>query len=179
MSKLKGKKVIALKETFLNTTLGHSAIIPARIPTRIPPPLFDVAARSGCVDYNPEMANAMVEAMKDAADTASDADVEAHADPKALVREAVRKVMLLGDKSTFTTAGIPKVTAVKVALDRAITEQEIKVEVALDREIVYDVFVELQDVKPETPEAPDLPPADLSDGESGGATAMLERVGEE
>ena len=178
--KQKPKKVIALQETRLSSGTGHDVVIPARIPTYIPWPLWEDAARNGCVDYNPALANDMIKALQEATelDKASDVDVKAASDPRALIVEAVRSVMLIGDKSAFTGAGVPKVAAVKVALDRVRADQGVKVDVALDREIVYDVFLELQDVKPEAAAVPDIPAGALGDEESGGDVEdMLARVG--
>ena len=173
------KKIIALQETRLSGTLGHTCIVPARIPTTIPNALYDIARKNGCVDFDPKMAQAMVDAMKEAAKESSDVDIKAAGDPKSFVTEAVRKVMLLGDASTFTTAGVPKVMAVRKVLDLELADQGVTIEVALDREIVYDVFLELQDVRPEdAPPAPVLKPGTLSGEESGGdVESMLERVG--
>ena len=173
------KKVIALQETRLSGTLGHTCIVPARIPTTIPEPLYAVAAKSGCVDFDPRMAQAMVDAMQEAAKESSDVDIKAAGNPKLFIIEAVRKVMLLGDASTFTSSGVPKVVAVRKALDVELSTQGVTVDVALDREIVYDVFLELQDVKPEAAApAPELHPGTLGSEESGGdVEEMLSRVG--
>lgn len=173
------KKVIALQETRLAGTLGHTCIVPARIPTTIPEPLYAIAAKSGCVDFDPKMAQAMVDAMKEAAKESSDVDIKAAGDPKSFVREAVRKVMLLGDTSTLTSSGTPKVMAVRKVLDVELAAQGVTVDVAVDREIVYDVFLELQDVRPEdAPPVSDLQPGTLGGEEAGGNVEdMLARVG--
>ncbi len=170
------KQVFCLTETFLNGTLGHSAIIPAREPIWIPWQLFELAAKNGVVDYNPEMAGAMIEAIE-SVEHANDKDEEAVTDPTKYITEAVRKVMLLGDKSAFTIDNVPKLVAVRAFLDQELSDAGVSVHVPLDREIVYDVFLGLQDVKSEEPTPEPLPEPHLEGDESGGSVAdMLERI---
>ena len=174
------KKVISLQNVRLASTSGHIILIPARKPTRIPDALYLEAAKNGCIDYDPKLAKAFVEAM---AAAANEADEEAAFDPSGLIREAVRKVMIFGDKKSLTKDGIPKVAAVRSTLDILLAEEQISVDVAVDREIVYDMFVELQDVVANEKAASELVQAskpakgDLTGEESGGdVDAMLDRV---
>ena len=175
--KKKPKQVITLKETFLTGVLAHSVLVPAKEPTYIPWQLFEAAARSGCVDYNPKMAQVMIDAM-DAVENPTEADAETAANPEVLIESAIRKVMLLGDASTFTDAGVPKVAAVKAFLDQGKAEAGISVDIPLDREIVYDVFLGLQDVTPESVDPEPIPAASLEGEDAGGSVEdMLSRVG--
>lgn len=173
------KKIISLQDVRLASTSGHIILVPARKPTRIPDALYLEAAKNGCIDYDPKLAKAFVEAM---AAAATEADEEAVFDPTALIRESVRKVMIFGDKQALTKDGIPKVAAVKSALEILLAEEEISVDVAVDREIVYDMFVELQDAVANEKAASELVAAsqhggDLEGEEAGGdVDAMLERV---
>ncbi len=171
------KQVFTLADTHLSSTLGHSAFVPAKKPTYITWQLFEVAARSGCVDYSPATADAMLEAIA-AVENPTSADEEAVVDSKRLITDAVRKVMLVGDASTFTDAGVPKLVAVKAFLDQGKAEAGISVDIPLDREIVYDVFLGLQDVKPVEPQSDPMPTGELEGEDSGGSVAdMLDRVG--
>ncbi len=176
------KKVIALSETRLAGTLGHTIIIPARKPTRIPKSLYLEAAKRGCVDYDPRMAKAFLDALREAGELGDQDEIVIN--PQALAKQAVRKVMLLGDKSAFTANGVPKVAAVRRALDMQLEEDEITAEVALTKTMVYDVFLELQDedaleAAPVSTVSKRQIKGDLEGEESGGSVEdMLERVGD-
>ena len=175
------KKIISLKDVRLASTTGHIILVKARKPTRIPDQLYLEAHKNGCIDYDPKLAQAFVEAM---AAAANEGDEKAAFDPSGLIKESVRKVMIFGDKKTLTKDGIPKVTAVRSALDILLAEQEISTEVAVDREIVYDAYVGLQDVVDREKAATELVAissgagaSNLTGEEAGGdVDAMLERV---
>lgn len=174
------KQVFALKQTRLISTLGASAVVEPETPTLIPWQLFEAAAQSGCVDYNPAMADAMMKAMA-AIESPIAADEKAIIDPSDLITAAVRKVMLMGDESAFKPDGTPKLAAVHAFLDAEKIAAGVTVDIPLSREIVYDVFLELQDVKPADPEPellpdPDLEGEDSSGGRGGSVWDMLGRI---
>ena len=167
------KEVFCLEETRLISTLGASAIIAAKTPTLIPWQLWEAAAMAGCVDYKPEMAEAMLEALESAAEAVDPSD------PADMIRSAVHDVMLSGDTSAFKEDGTPKLVAVEAYLAQAKADIGYTADIPLDSEIVYDVFLGLQDVKPADPEPEPLPAADLEGEDKGGGSVwdMLGRVG--
>jgi hypothetical protein len=130
------KKIISLRDVRLATTTGHVALIKARIPTEIPEALWLEAARNGCVDYSAEMVKAFAEALKDIAGS----DEDQVFDPAQQVREAVRNVMLFGKDDHFTAQGVPKVMAVRAALE---AEGETP-DVPVTKDLVYDFYLELE-----------------------------------
>lgn len=127
------KRVISLKDVRLASTKGHIAILKAKEPKEIPEPLFLEATKAGCIDFNAKTIQTLRETLKALEE---DDSIISFDDPRAIVKDAVKTVMVYGEADAFTAAGVPKVLAVKASLDSDTA-------IPVDRELVYDLYVEL------------------------------------
>lgn len=130
------KRVISLKDVRLASTSGHIIPLEARVPTEIPEPLFLEASKQGCIDYNAQTIQTLKETL---AALESDEEIQSLSDPRNIIKEAVKTVMIFGTPEAFTAEGVPKVLAVKASI-----ESDSPLPIPVDRELVYDLYLELE-----------------------------------
>lgn len=138
------KQILSLRKVRLASTSGHVIIVEPGIPTEIPEQLFVEAAKQGCVDYNKQMIDAFRVAMENAATEAEVSLAAPSIDLVDLVRQSLKQVLLADDKTLLTSAGVPRVPAVRAAYEVLCAQHKVASELKVTPELVTDLFLNLQ-----------------------------------
>lgn len=130
------KKFFSMREVRVASTSGHVAIVPANKATELPKQLWQEAAKSGAIEYDPDLIRAAARAVDEA-----QAEEPKLSFSQALER-AVRELVAAGKPSTLNrNTGAPKIAAVRDTM--AALDVSAKALRKLTNDLVYDTFVGL------------------------------------